>query len=286
MSLVLGLLLLSGCEPGKQPEYRGHLYFGIGNYLGQLDLRNGSVEVLANLGDTDIREVAEFGDDQLLLTVLGPVNHKDTFRLMQYDLVAGGMATLINGRSGRYLPKPEALVYDDEVHLRVRVYGGAAMEEVTVTRHRFGSKAHLLQVSETRFLYSIGPDRAIFSFDVQTRESTALLELSGECRLNGALWLAQRSALLCKRDGDDLDHAFIDLKGEFQGRLNIPDTGPFRAVAYLEDQDALVLTEAWNTVVSDSTRYAIWIYDLASDRMVRLVKDQYLGSTVVYKSGT
>ena len=60
--------------------------------------------------------------------------------------------------------------------------------------------------------------------------------------------------------------------------------GSYRAVAYLADQDALVLTEAWNTLVSGSERYAIWIYDLASDRMVRLVGDQYLGSSVVYGS--
>ena len=102
MSLLVAVLLLQGCESDEQPEYRGSLYFGTGAYLGRLDLRNGNVALLANLGDTVIREVAAFGDDQLLLSVFGPVNHKDTFRLMQYELAGGGLATLFNGRHGRY----------------------------------------------------------------------------------------------------------------------------------------------------------------------------------------
>ena len=283
MSPVLGLLLLFGCEPEDKHEYSGKLYFGVGSYLGQLDLRDGSVAVLANLGDTSIRELDAFGDEQLLLTVFGPVNRKDTFRLMQYELGSGGLATLINGRHGRYLPSPEALIFDDGAHLRVRLYGGRAMEELSVVQHRFGARARILQVSDTNFLYSIDPDEAITSFDVDTKASRPLTGLSGQCRLDGALWIARRAALLCKRKGDDPDYAFVSLDGRVQGTLAISDATQFRAVAYLEDQDALVLTEAWNTVVSDSTRYAVWIVDLKSGRMARLARDQYLGSSVVYR---
>jgi hypothetical protein len=284
MSLVFGLLLFSGCEPDETREYWGNLYFAAGSYLGQLDLRDGSVAVLANLGDDSIRELDAFGDDQLLLTVWGPVNHKDTFRLMQFKLDTFGLATLINGRHGRYLPVPEALIFDDGAHLRVRVYGGGPMEELTIIRHRFGSTVRVMQVSETQFLYSVDPDSAIHSFDVDTRESRALPELSKECRLDGALWIDVRDALLCKREDESQIYGFFGLDGSARGALAIPDAGPYRAVAYLADQDALVLTEAWNTLVSDSVRYAIWIYDLASDRMVRLVDDQYLGPSAVYRA--
>ena len=45
-----------------------------------------------------------------------------------------------------------------------------------------------------------------------------------------------------------------------------------------------MLTEAWKTFVGGNTRYAVWIYDLSTEQMVRLVKDQVLGSHVVYRA--
>jgi len=241
------------------------------------------VSVLTSVGDASIREIDAFGEDQLLLTVLGPVNHKDTFRLMQFQLDTNGLVTLINGRHGRYLPVPEALIFDDGAHLRVRVYGGGPMQELTVIQHRFGSSVHIMQVSATQFLYSVGRESTIHTFDVDSRESLALAELSRECQLDGALWIDARDALLCKLEDASTSYRFLGLDGSARGALAIPDAGPYRAVAYLADQDALVLTQTWNTVVSDSVRYAIWIYDIASGRMVRLVEDQYLGSSVVYR---
>jgi len=284
MSLVFGLLLFSGCEPDETREYWGNLYFAAGSYLGQLDLRDGSVSVLANVGDADIREIDAFGDDQLLLTIFGPVNRKDTFRLMQFNLDTFGLVTLINGRHGRYLPAPEALIFDDGAHLRARVYGDGPMEELTIIRHRFGSRVRVLQVSAASILYSVDPANAIYSFDVVSRALRALPELSEKCQLDGALWVDAREALLCKHEDAPQSYSLVGLDGSARGVLAILDASSYRAVAYLADQDALVLTEAWNTVVSGSERYAIWIYDLASDRMVRLVGDQYLGSSVVYGS--
>lgn len=283
MSLLVALLLLQGCGSGEQREYRGNLYFGTGAYLGRFDLRNGNVSLLANLGDTAIREVAAFGDDQLLLSVFGPVNHKDTFRLMQYELAGGGLATLFVGRHGRYLPGPEALVFDDGAHLKVRVYGGRAMEQSVVARHRVGAGVHILQVSGTEFVYSIDSDTAIHIVDVETGESRPLHVLSQQCAVDGALWIARRNVLLCEQGGADGGYAFVSLSGEVLAALDIPGVGRFRAVAHLHDQDALVLTEAWKTIIGDNTRYAVWIYDLSTGRMVRLVKDQTLGSHVVYR---
>ena len=284
VSLLVGLLVLQGCGPGEQREYRGGLYFGTGAYLGRLDLRNGNVSLLANLGDTVIREIAEFGDEQLLLSVFGPVNHKDTFRLMQYEIAGGGLATLLTGRHGRYLPEPEALLFGDGSHLKMRVYGGRAMEESVIVRHRTGAGVHIMPIAASEFIYGIDTDTTIYRFDVGSRVSQPLQALSSECRLDGALWIAQRDALLCKRGGAAGDYAFVSLSGEVLGSLDIPDTGRFRAVAHLHDQDAVVLTEAWNTFLGDNTRYAVWIYDLSTGRSIRLVKDQVLGSHVVYRA--
>lgn len=286
MSLLLGILFIAGCAPGEQREYWGNLYFGIGAYLGQLDLRDGSVSLLANLGDTSIREIDAFGDDQLLLSVLGPVNRKDTYRLMQYDLEGNGLATLINGRHGRYLPGPEVLVFDDGAHLKTRIYGGGGMEQLVVAQHRFGARAYILQVSATEFIHSIDPDSTIYSFDVETRVLRPLPGLSRQCRIDGALWIAARRELLCKRGEDTSEYAFVSLDGEVRGALDIPDARPFRAIAHLDDQDALVLSETWHTFVSRRERNAIWIYDLTTDRMTRLAKNQSIGSLAVYKSGT
>ena len=284
MSLLVALLLLQGCGSGEQREYRGNLYFGTGAYLGRLDLRNGNVSLLANLGDTAIREVAAFGDGQLLLSVFGSVNHKETFRLMQFELVGGGLATLFVGRHGRYLPGPEALVFDDGAYLKARVYGGRAMEQSVVVRHRVGARVHILQVSGTEFVYSIDSDTAIHRVDMETGESRPLHALSQQCAVDGALWIARRNALLCRQGGADGDYAFVSLSGEVLDALDIPGAGRFRAVAHLHDQDALVLTEAWKTLIGDNTRYAVWIYDLSTGRMVRLAKDQTLGSHVVYRA--
>lgn len=280
MSLLLALLLVSGCESEEEREYWGFLYFGAGTYLGQLDLRDGSVAVLANLGDTEIEELDLFGDEQLLLSVFGPVNRKDAYRLMQYEFGNGGLGTLINGRHGRYLPVPDALIYDDGAHVNVRLYGDSTMEELSVVQHRFGATARVLQVSDTRFLYSIDPDGAISSFDVELKVSQPLAELSGQCGLDGALWIASRAALLCKRQGE---YVFVELDGRILGNLEIPDVAPFRALAYLADQDALVLTESWKTLVSGSTKHAVWIYDLKNDGMVRLARNQHLGLSVAYR---
>jgi len=284
MSLLLGLAIVSGCDTEDEREYWGHLYFAAGSYLGQLDLRDGSVSVLANLGDTEIEEVAAFGDEQLLLSVFGPVNRKDTFRLMYYELASGGRATLINGRHGRYLPQPEALIYDDGAHLNLRLYGDSAMEEKAVVQHRFGARARILPVSDTEFLYSIDPDSAIASYDVALKESKPLVALSARCGLDGAIWIASRAAVLCKQREDVPSYALVSLDGTVGRVLEISGADQFQALAYLADQDALVLTEQWQTLVSGSSRNAVWIYDLKNDGMLRLAENQHLGSSVVYRS--
>jgi len=284
MSLLLGLLFVSACESGAEREYSGYLYFGAGSYLGQLDLRDGSVEVLANLGDTEIEELGSFGDEQLLLSVSGPGNRQDAFRLMYYKLSSGGRATLINGRHGRFLPQTEVLIFDDGAHLNVRRYGGGSMKKFSVVQHRFGARVRVVPAPTSRFLYSIDPDPTISSFDVESMESEPLAALSRECGLDGALWIAERAALVCKRSQEATNYAMIDLDGSVQRVLEIPDADRFRALAYLAGQDSLVLTERWKTLVSGRTKQAVWIYDLQNDQMVRIIRNQHLGTSVVFRA--
>ena len=143
---------LAGCEQPSHPELRGHLYFGSGQYLGRLDLRDGSTSVEANLGDVSIRRVSAYGDENLLLTVFGTVNHKETYRLMQYEIATGQTGILFQGRKGLYLAGQEMLVYDDRLSLRAKVTSESRRVDVELAQYEFGDRVQLLPVSDSRFL--------------------------------------------------------------------------------------------------------------------------------------
>ena len=280
---------LAGCEQPSYPELRGHLYFGSGQYLGRLDLRDGSTSVEANLGDVSIRRVSAYGDENLLLTVFGIVNHKETYRLMQYEIATGQTGILFNGREGLYIADQEMLVYDDRLRLRAKVSSEGRRVDVELAQHRFGDRIQLIAMSDSSFLYSIGDtDRElIFVHDANTHTTKTLEKLSAVCGLDGAIWIDASRQLLCRMttaSGQFESYSFFDLDGTPRGRLSLPETRSFRAVAYLHDQESLVLTQPWRSLIGNRGKTAIWIYDLGSDEHYRLVKDQYLGETVVYKS--
>jgi hypothetical protein len=265
---------LAGCERQSHPELRGHLFFGSGQYLGRLDLRDGSTSVEANLGDVSIRRVSAYGDENLLLTVFGVVNHKETYRLMQYEIATAG---------------EEMLVYDDRFRLRAKIRSANERVNVGLARHEYGDRVHLVPVSDSSFLYSIGDTERslIFVYDATTQVRKPLQELSGVCGLDGAIWIDAYEQLLCRTTtstGQFQDYSFFDLDGTRHRRLSLPESWSFRAVAYLQDQGVLVLTQPWRSLIGNRGRTAIWIYKLDSDKYYRLVKNQYLGETVVYKS--
>lgn len=282
------LTQLAGCERQSHPELRGSLYFGSGQYLGRLDLRDGSTSVEANLGDVSIRQVSAFGDGNLLLTVFGPVNDTGTHRLVQYEMATGQSATLFNGRNGHYLPGMEALVYDDGSRLRVKIRAANQREEVELGRHKLHTKLQLVPVSDSVFIYSAGDDTEspIFAYDVDARATTPLEKLSLACDLNGAVWIETRQQLLCRTSaslGEVSSYVFVGLDGTFHGRFRLPELMSFQVLAHIPDQAALVLTETWRGFISDRPKTAVWIYQMDSDEAYQLVKDQYLGDSVVYR---
>ena len=280
---------LAGCEQPSHPELRGHLYFGSGQYLGRLDLRDGSTSVEANLGDVSIRRVSAYGDENLLLTVFGIVNHQETYRLMQYEIATGQTGTLFNGRKGLYLAGREMLVYDDRLRLRAKVSSESGRVDVELAQHGFRDRIELMPVSDSRFLYSIADTEGerIFAHDAYTQTTKYLEKLSAVCGLDGAIWIDATRQLLCRMatsSGQFEGYSFFTLDGTPRGRLSLPESRSFRAVVYLQDQESLVLTQPWRSLIGNRSKTAIWIYDLGSDEYYRLVKNQYLGETVVYKS--
>jgi hypothetical protein len=275
---------LVACQPPEPPEMRGSLYFGAGNYLAEMDLRDGSTSVVANLGDAEIREISSQLDERLLLSVLGSVNQQDLHRLILFDIKTRQTLPLVTGRHGRYLPGTRVLVYDDgtKIVMTERVQG--SWEQTEILPHRYNAQVRILPISATRFLYAeVGS--AIHLYDKTAGESTRLDALGKYCDLDYTLWLPRHEKLLCRTVGDDDSFAYplVSLDGLVSAHLNLPGSQSFRPLAWLPDQDALVLSEQWRRKLSDRERSAVWIYRFEDDSPFRLVDDQYLGSWVVYQ---
>ena len=278
--------LLSACGKPAQPEMRGFLFFAVGNYLAQLDLRDGSTSVAANLGDAEIQSISPQLDERLLLTVYGNVNQQDMHRLVLYDIESRQTLTLLNGRHGHYLPGTKTLVYDDGSRIIVAERVRGTWEKTEVYAHRYNAQLQILPISATRFLYSEtgGPS---WLYDNVSARSIALDELSGLCQVDYALWLPDREQFLCRTPGGDgsYSYPFVSLDGQVHDSLPLPGSKSFRPMAWLPDQDALVLTEQWQGWMSDTQKSAVWIYRFEDGSMFRLVEDQHLGDFVIYRSG-
>lgn len=279
--LLLGQV--SGCQPEPQEELRGSLYFASGQYLAQLDLRDGSTSIVTNLGDVDIRAISPQRDARLLLTVFGAVNQRDTYRLVLYDIATRQALTLLNGRNGHYLPDSDTLVYDDGTHIHVAERRDREWEKTAVLKHPYNAALQVSPISDTRFLYAVagGP---VNLFDLESQRAVELTALNELCRLDASLWSREREQLLCRIRRDDGSHEYVfsNLDGAVQATLNLPASRSLQPVAFLPDQDAVVFTERWRSALSDRQKHAVWIYRLDRGDLYRLIDNQHLGPTVVY----
>ena len=287
LAFVAACMLLigpvSGCQPESQEELRGSLYFASGQYLAQLDLRDGSTSIVTNLGDVEIRAISPQRDARLLLTVFGAVNQRDMYRLVLYDIATRQALTLLNGRNGHYLPDSDTLVYDDGAQIYVAERRDREWEKTAVLKHSYNAALHVTPITDTRFLYAVagGP---VNLFDLESRRAVELTALSKLCRLDASLWSSEREQLLCRIDQGNGPHeyAFSNLDGEVRATLHLPASRSLQPVAFLPDQDAVVFTERWRSAFSDRQKHAVWIYRFDSGALYRLIDNQHLGPTVVY----
>lgn len=288
VSVLTFCVLLGACAPAASPEISGSLYFGSGNYLAQLALRNGSTDIVASIGDAEIREIGPKDGRRILLSVYGPVNQKNSHRLVLFDLETRQQLTFFEGRFGRYLADGQTLVYDDGARLWATWKRVNYWEKVEVAQHAFNAALRIVPVSDTAFLYSIGreSDAPLYLFDTELRQSTALENLARVCRLDGAIWIEARSELLCRAGApgnSDVAYVFAGLDGVISGPMQLPPDRIFRALAYLPDRDAVVLSESWKTWLSGRQKWAVWVYDIGSADASRILEHQYLGNTVIYE---
>ena len=277
------LVMLAACQSQQQPEMRGSLYFGAGNYLAEMDLRDGSTSVVANLGDAEIREISPQLSERLLLTVFGKVNQQNVHRLVLYDIASRQTLDLVRGRHGHYLPGTTVLVYDDGTTLIMSERVSGRWETTEILKHRHNARLGVLPISATRLLYAEAGS-VIHMYDKDTAESTELAALSERCSLDDTLWLPDAECLVCRTELADGTYRYplVGLDGATHGELSLPPSKSFRPLAWLPDQDALVLSEQWRGLVGDRPKLAVWIYRFDDGTAFRLVDDQHLGDWVVY----
>jgi hypothetical protein len=286
LAVLIGGLVVGGCVSDDRDELRGSLYFAAGKYLAALDLRDGSTSVVSNLGDAEILSLGPQLDDRLLLNVIAVENQRSMHQLMLYDIGTRQRLTLLNGRSGRYLPGTKVLVFDDGVRTWITERKRGNWEKTEVVQHRYGADVDVMPITATRFIYRVA-DGPLFVFDRTASRSIQLVGLDLLCPFDRALWMAGREQMLCRvrRDDGTFEYSFVGLDGTRHESLPLPGDRDLRPLAYLPDQDILVLTERWQGAISDRWKWGVWVYHFDSEEIYRLLDDQYLGDTVVYSTG-
>lgn len=283
--LIVGILA-GGCAPDERGELRGSLYFAAGKYLAALDLRDGSTSVVSNLGDAEIISLGPQLEGRLLLNVIATENQRSMHQLVLYDTRTRQRLTLLNGRSGRYLPGTKVLVFDDGVRTWITERIRGNWEKTEVVEHRYNTDVDVMPISATRFIYRVA-DGPLFVFDSTAKRSIQLVGLDLLCPFDRALWVAEREQMLCRvrRSDGRYAYSFVGLDGTEHESLALPADQDLRPLVYLRDQDILILSERWQGAISDRWKWGVWAYHFDTGEYYRLLDDQYLGDTVVYAAG-
>lgn len=290
MSLRLAICVLAlaliGCDSGGQTGYPGGLYFAQGAYLMRYALQDGSISIEGHLGDTEIREVNGMGPDHLLITESASVNRRRVSRISWFDLRTGESADLYAGVRAIYLARPGIIVYDDgsDLYAVPQVEGSANQ---VVLSHPQARVTQLVATGESRMLFELAQESGftVHSWDAETGDLQRLDDLAAACHLEGAVWIASRDRLLCKRRQEPVASATYVLAG-FDGSVEaapgLPEDRHYLALEYLAGRDAVVLQETWRGMVDSRDRHAIWIHELSTGDSLRLARDVNLGGSVVY----
>jgi len=291
LAKILVLLpLLQSCERGEQFDLHGHLYFASGNYIGDLDLVKGTSVIVANRGAVTIHGISGFGDNRFLMAETAMVETREVPRISWVDIETGQAETLYSGVAARYLGAHSALVWDDGSRLHVTSRRRNSGINAQITSHSLNQLSTIVDVSDSMVLFETGipEQRGIHSYDVGTRQLQRREPLSAACKLEGSVWLADRDQLACQartQSGDGTAYLLTDLDGNVRGRLALPQGKQFLALAYAADQQVLILTEPWRTVLGGE-RFAVWAYDMITGQSHRILKNQYLGASAVYVDET
>jgi len=288
LTLLVFFGLIASCDVSEEQALRGHLYFAAGSYVGEFDLSDGSSAPVASLGDVTIDHIRAYEDNDLLLTLRDFVNERETSRILRYDPRENASFPLFPGLMAEFLPGPRVVIYDDGASLLATHRTKAFRDEAVIDAHGYNSKPSVVVISDTEILFnSVVNDQVLIQrYDVEHDRSYPLQDLSKICRLNGAISIAGSGKILCKavfNSGEKARYGFVSLSGTAAIAIPLPDDKNFRALAYLPDQDVIILSESSNSWGGGQQKYAVWVYDMSSSTAYRLAKDQYLGQSVVYR---
>jgi len=286
ISMAFLLVTLAACGP-QQHGYTGYLYFAQGNYLTRFSLRDGSLSVAANFGDMTIREISPFGDKRLFLTGTTAIARRTTPRISWIDLETGEKVSQYSGILARYMINANVIVYDDGIKLYAVPQGGNGAPDEIIYSHGLNRITTVLEVSNDTLLFETGEsgERVIRGWDAVTGNQRIFDELTTSCELVGAVWLESLQQLACrKRDSSitETEYLLVNLEGQVESKLVLPEAGQFKALTYIPGQNALVLKKSWNSIIGDQDRSAVWIHNLRTGENTRLSRTQNLGESVVY----
>lgn len=280
--LLLGALLavITACDHAPRDDERGFLYFGSGRYLGKLDLSDGSSTIAANAGDVNIIEVSAGRGNTVLLGVTAPSGYLEVDRILRVDVTTGRRASLYSGKMARYLPGTNTVIYDDG-HQLLAV--GTVAGNPVLLAHSQNAVTAIVVVSGDEVLFEVRDDKAsrIYRYNARTGSQQELPVLAAVCELAAAVWIESVDRLACSaRDTQQLLLASID--GTDAKAMQLPNGKSFRPLAFAAGQNAIILSENWQSWLAGRPRVAIWMYYVDEQRSERLFKDQEIGRSVVY----
>lgn len=285
ITLLLCVALVS-CDARQSTEYQGGLHFGQGSYLMRYSLRDGSLSVVGHLGDTVIREISPLRSDHLLIAETAWANERRVPRISWFSLETGESVDLYAGLHARYLATGDVIVYDDGDSLYA-VPQQPDSDNIVIFTHEKNQLVHLLEATPGLLLFEIreAGTRVIRSWDASSGELQELDALTDACRLNGAVWITPLQRLACKRRAGtfaESEYVLATLDGAVDRPLRLPADKQFRALTYIEEQDALVLSETWRGLLGKQEQHSVWVLDIQAGESHRLPGDVNLGISAVY----
>lgn len=283
------LPLMVACQPSDEGKFRGYLYFVQNPYLMRFSLRDFSLEAVTHLGNTNVREISEFGEDRLLFAETVSLNRKNVARISWLDLEAGRAQAMYSGVQARYIASADAMVYDDGSRLYLIKQADGTETTSEILSHKRHQLSSMLEVSNGRLLLEIVEDGvpAIQSYRAADGTLTRLDGLASLCRLKGAAWIDDLEQLACKEQGSEndegeLSYVFADLDGTILSRPSLPQGNRLLALAYISDQGLLVLNESRTGQIDGLEKSAVWVHNIHTGENHELSDSLDLGSSVVY----
>ncbi|MEO0995932.1 MAG: hypothetical protein AAFX58_00320 [Pseudomonadota bacterium] len=282
---LLALAGLAACDAEPERDFHGYLYFGAGNYLGELSLASGDTAPAASLGDRRIEQISPLRDGNFLLSITEAEPGRAQHRIVRFHPVRRNPITLLVGSGGQYFASSDRIVYDDGTALvsvpRARIQSAPTV----IHEHAWRAAAAQVRMADDGLLFQPA-NGTIRYLPADGDVPEPLAALSRMCRLDDAVWIGTRSRLLCRAPGAadrPAPYRLVSLDGATEQSVPLPEDRDLRAVTYLADQDVLILNESSTGWFSGRETYSVWAYDLDTGQLHAIARNQYLGNSAVYR---